>query len=257
MNIVCVKDYDTMSRTAAAWISEKIKERPWMNLGLATGSTPLKMYQYLARECRMGKFSMKGVKGFNLDEYIGLPKEHEQSFYRYLKQNLVDTTDMQEKNLYVIDGMARNMKEACREYERKIADAGGIELQILGIGMDGHIGFNEPDDYFPTQCHSTKLDEKTRKDNARFFKSLEEVPTEAATMGIGTIMKASELLLMVNGGAKGKILAETLFGHVTPKVPGSIIQFHPKCTVLVEQEAWEAVEKEKSYQGRGDIRVCG
>lgn len=237
MRLVEVEDYREMSRLAADMVEREVICRENTVLGLATGSSPLGIYRCLAEDFQKGRISFRGVKGFNLDEYVGLERGDEQSFYAYLKKNLVDPTDFCETNLHVLDGMAENLVEACEKYEKELALAGGIDLQLLGIGGDGHIGFNEPCGYFPRVAHETRLDEKTVQDNARFFVSAEAVPKSAVTMGIGTIMRARKILLVVSGASKAGILCRAVTGRVEPCVPASILQFHMDCTVIGDREA--------------------
>lgn len=243
MDIICTKDYDAMSRYAADRIEEQITEKKGLVLGLATGTSPLGIYEYLAKDYAQNKISLKDVLGFNLDEYEGLKKTHEQSFFSYLKKNLIEITDFREEHLHVLNGDAEDISLECKNYEKKIEQAGGIDLQILGLGGTGHIGFNEPADFFPTISHSVELDEKTIQANARFFDSPEEVPKHAVTMGIGTIMKAKKLILVVSGKNKAEIIYQALFGQVTPMIPASILQFHQDVTVICDEDAGTVIRE--------------
>ena len=211
-----VKDYSVLSKKAAMMIAAEITQREHPVLGLATGSTPIGAYQILRELFQEGRLDFSAVRTVNLDEYRGLSPEDSHS-YRYF--------------------MNRDAEKACTEYEEHIRKLGGIHLQILGLGHDGHIGFNEPSDHFPKETHCVQLTDETIEANQRFFSSKEEVPTEAYTMGIGTIMKAKKILLMVSGKDKADILQRVLEGPVTPSVPASILQFHPHVTVLADEAA--------------------
>lgn len=245
MKIIGTKDYEHMSQAAAEIIIEKIKEKPDMVLGLATGASPLQTYRCLAQRYQEGSLSLKQVSAFNLDEYAGLPKTHEQSFYHYIKENLISQTDLQEENVHVLHGMAEDAELECKAYEERIAQLGGIDIQLLGIGLDGHIGFNEPDHIFSMTAHVSNLEEETRQANAKYFSRLEEVPKKAMTMGIGTIMQAEALLLLVSGREKAVVLAQALYGPINPQLPASIVQIHHNCTVVVDEPALQELKKAK------------
>lgn len=247
MRIICTKDYDAMSRYAADRIEKEIMKKRGVVLGLATGTSPLGIYRNLAEDYSGNKISLKETYGFNLDEYKGLGREHKQSFYYYLKKNLLETTDFQKQHLHILNGNAENMDLECEEYEERIKQAGGIDIQILGLGGTGHIGFNEPDDFFPDICHTIRLEEKTIQANARFFDSPLEVPEYAITMGIGTIMRAKKIIMTVSGRGKADILYQALFGPVTPRVPASILQFHPDLTVICDEESCFVIKRKGKY----------
>ena len=237
MEIFVDKDYAAMSRRAADIVAARVRENPTLVLGLATGSSPLGMYENLAAQYAAGSLSFRQVTGFGLDEYRGLTRRDRQSFYAYLKTNFADVTDLPIEHLYVIDGTAEDTAHACAEYENRVAAAGGVDVQILGIGTDGHIGFNEPAEDFPKFTHCVDLTESTIQANARFFDKPEDVPTQAYTMGIGTIMRAKRILLIASGKDKAAIVKEALFGPVRPQVPASILQLHPDVTVVLDEEA--------------------
>ena len=237
MRLIQTKDYDTMSEYAANIIKQQIREKENTVLGLATGSSPAGIYKNLVKACEEGSLSMEKVMGFGLDEYMGIEKSCKQSFYSYLMKNLVEGTNFRKENLHVLDGMADDIQQSCNEYEDKINRAGGIDLQILGIGETGHVGFNEPDVFFSDIPHCVRLEEETRRANSRFFDSLMEVPEFALTMGIGTIMRARKILMVVSGFSKASVLEKMIYGRVTPQVPASILQFHRDVTVIADEAA--------------------
>lgn len=208
-------------------------------LGLATGSSPLPLYRELIQREKDGRIDFSRVRSANLDEYKGLSGDHEQSYRYFMQKNLFDHISIKPENTIVPDGLTTDVEAMCRAYEEKIENWGGIDLQLLGLGHDGHIGFNEPDDHFPTITHETALEEVTRQANKRFFQSIDEVPTAAYTMGIGTVMSARKILMVVTGRDKAEILRQALRGPVTPRVPASILQFHPDVTVICDEAAAE------------------
>ena len=237
MKIIIKETYEDMSRAAADVIADVIKENPSCVLGLATGSTPIGLYAELVKDCAEGKISFKDVTSFNLDEYRGLPAEHNQSYHYFMRDNLFDHVDIDQAATHVPDGFNPDAEAVGEEYEAAIKEAGGVDIQLLGIGHNGHIGFNEPCDEFPQRTHVVQLTESTINANSRLFDSIDEVPREAYTMGIGTIMAARKILLVANGEGKAQIVRDALFGPVTPQVPASILQFHPDVTVVVDKEA--------------------
>ena len=245
MEIFVDKDYAAMSRRAAEIVAARVRENPQLVLGLATGSSPLGMYENLVSQYVAGKLSFREVTGFALDEYRGLSRRDRQSFFRYLKTNLTDVTDFPVERLHVLDGTAENPAQACAEYENQIAAAGGVDVQILGIGTDGHIGFNEPDTCFPARTHCVRLAEETIRANARFFENADAVPREALTVGIGTIFRAREILLLACGAEKAEILYETVYGQVRPEVPASILQFHPNTKLFLDEAAYKVIRAKK------------
>lgn len=232
-----------MSAATAIYIKKAILANPSLVLGLATGSTPLGTYQELVRLHRKANLNFSGVTTFNLDEYIGLAADHPQSYRFFMDQNLFGKINLLPKNIYIPNGMAQDLEEHCRWYEQQIKRHGGIDLQILGIGRDGHIGFNEPGSPFDSRTRVVNLDEITIQDNARFFDSSKQVPHQAITMGLATIMEAREILFLANGTHKAKIVARALQGPVTPKVPASFLQKHPRLTAILDQEAASLVNK--------------
>jgi hypothetical protein len=232
-----VKDYSVLSKKAAMIIAAEITQREHPVLGLATGSTPIGAYQVLRELYREGRLDFSAVRTVNLDEYRGLSPEDSHSYRYFMNQELFHHINIDMEKTKVPNGLLTDANKACAEYEEHIRKLGGIHLQILGLGHDGHIGFNEPGDFFPNETHCVKLTEETIEANQRFFSSKEEVPKEAYTMGIGTIMKAKKILLMVSGKDKADILQKVLEGPVTPLIPASILQFHPHVHVLADEAA--------------------
>ena len=232
-----VKDYSVLSKKAAMIIAAEITQREHPVLGLATGSTPIGAYQVLRELYREGRLDFSAVRTVNLDEYRGLSPEDSHSYRYFMNQELFHHINIDMEKTKVPNGLLTDANKACAEYEEHIRKLGGIHLQILGLGHDGHIGFNEPGDFFPNETHCVKLTEETIEANQRFFSSKEEVPKEAYTMGIGTIMKAKKILQMVSGKDKADILQKVLEGPVTPLIPASILQFHPHVHVLADEAA--------------------
>lgn len=226
-----------VGKLAAAFMIDIINAKPNAILGLATGSTPIPLYQALVEANQAKKFTFRGVQTVNLDEYVGLPETHDQSYRYFMNQNLFNHVDIDKAKTNVPNGMASNAEDACNAYEDKIAALGGIDVQLLGIGLNGHIGFNEPTNVFPKRTHIVDLTPSTREANKRFFASIDDVPTQAITMGIGTIMAAKKIMLQVTGENKAEILKASLTGEVDPMVPASILQFHPDVTVFADEAA--------------------
>ena len=208
-------------------------------LGLATGATPVPLYRELIAREKAGLIDFSRVRSVNLDEYKGLAPDHPQSYRRFMQENLFDHIAIRPENTYVPDGLTTDVAAMCAAYERTIEDLGGVDLQLLGLGHDGHIGFNEPCDHFPVRTHEVALTESTRQANARFFASEAEVPAAAYTMGVGTVMAARRVLMIVTGADKADILRKAFFGSVTPWVPASILQFHPDVTLICDRAAWD------------------
>ena len=237
MKLLIEESYEDMSRRAADVIAEVVVEKPNCVLGLATGSTPIGLYADLVSDCKEGKISFKDVSTYNLDEYRGLAGDHDQSYRYFMNVNLFDHVDIDKAATHVPDGACEDADAACAAYEEAIEAAGGVDIQLLGLGHNGHIGFNEPCDEFPKATHCATLTESTIQANSRLFDSIDEVPREAYTMGIGTIMKAKKILVVANGEGKADIVRRAFFGPVTPEVPASILQFHPDVTVIVDAAA--------------------
>ena len=237
MRIVIAKDYEEMSARAARIVAGQIYLKPNSVLGMATGSTPLSMYKELIRVHQQVGLDFSEVVSFNLDEYIGLPITDEQSYYYYMFQNFFNYVNVRRKNIYIPDGMVKDIDLECQKYDSDIREKGGIDLQVLGIGNNGHIGFNEPDIKFEATTHKVKLDDETINSNARFFQKIEEVPKFAISMGIKTIMHAKKIILLVSGENKAEVIYRALFEGITPEVPASILQLHQDVTVIVEENA--------------------
>lgn len=237
MKIVKAKDYEEMSRKAANVIASVITLKPSCVLGLATGSSPVGTYRQLVSSFENGDLDFSEVTTVNLDEYRGLDRENPQSYYRFMNEHLFSRVNIRKEYTYIPDGTETDSKKACGEYNRILREVGQIDLQLLGIGHDGHIGFNEPSESFEIETHCVKLTEMTIEANARFFSCREEVPTEAYTMGIGTIMSAKRVLMVVSGADKAAILKEAFTGPVTPKVPASILQMHPDFILIADEAA--------------------
>lgn len=237
MRIIKTKDYKDMSRKAANLISAQVIMKPDCVLGLATGSTPIGTYQQLVKRHQKGDLDFSEVTSVNLDEYKGLPRQNDQSYYYFMQDNLFGHVNINPERTFLPDGMEADSAKACADYDRIIAEAGGIDLQLLGLGHNGHIGFNEPGEVFEKGTHCVDLTEQTIEANKRFFKSADEVPKQAYTMGIQTIMMAKKVLVVVSGKEKAQIVKEAFLGPVTPAVQASILQLHPDVTVIADEEA--------------------
>jgi len=232
MRIIKCENYAEVSRKAANLIASQITVKPDAVLGLATGSTPIGAYQLLIEQYNKGDLDFSEVTTVNLDEYVGLSPENDQSYRYFMNDNLFDHVNVRKDHTFVPNGLAADVNAECAEYEKRIEDLGGIDLQLLGIGGNGHVGFNEPAAAFDTVTHVVELKESTRQANARFFASIDEVPTHALTMGLKGIMGAKKVLLVANGPKKAEIVEKAFFGPVTPEVPASILQLHPDVTVI-------------------------
>ena len=237
MRIYCEKDYNAMSRRAAAVIAAQVVAKPDCVLGLATGSTPVGAYKQLIEWNKQGDLSFTEVHSVNLDEYYGLAPEHDQSYRYFMQNNLFNHVDIVAENTNVPSGLAADPAAECARYEQVVADLGYADLQLLGLGRNGHIGFNEPCDEFPVATHLVDLTESTIDANARFFASADDVPKQALTMGIGTIMKARKILVVANGADKADAVWKAFAGPVTPEVPASILQLHPDVTLVADESA--------------------
>lgn len=241
MELFILDDYATLSRDAARIVAIRIAQKPNLILGLATGSTPLGMYKELIKLYHLGQVSFAQVTSFNLDEYYPIAQENPQSYYSYMRDNFWSQVDISMENTNIPDGSSGDTQKVCNDYERKVEEAGGIDLQVLGIGENGHIGFNEPGASLSANTHLVSLSKDTIKANSRFFPTLEHVPKQAITMGIGTIMKAKEIILLAAGETKAEIIKETLTGTISTQIPASMLQAHPKVTVLLDKGAGKLV----------------
>lgn len=237
MKIIKAKDYNDMSRKAANIISAQVIMKPDCVLGLATGSTPIGTYAQLVDWYNKGDLDFSGITTVNLDEYKGLTKENDQSYYYFMHEHLFGKVNVKPERTFLPDGTEPDSSKACSDYNKVISDVGGVDLQLLGLGHNGHIGFNEPSDIFEAETHCVDLTESTIKANQRFFASIDEVPRQAYTMGIKTIMQAKKILVVVSGADKAAIVKEAFFGPITPKVPASVLQLHGDVTVVADEAA--------------------
>jgi glucosamine-6-phosphate deaminase len=237
MEVVIKPDYEEMSKTAAQIVAEVLNTKPNAVLGMATGSTPLGLYQELVRLHREEQLDLSRVTTFNLDEYVGLPVNHPQSYHYFMHEHFFQHVNIPRHNINIPSGTTSNYPAFCEWYEQRIEECGGIDLQILGIGSDGHIAFNEPTSSLSSRTRLKTLSEQTIDDNARFFERREDVPVYAITMGVGTILDARELVLVASGNAKAWAIAQAVEGPVTSMVTASAIQLHSDATVVVDEEA--------------------
>lgn len=240
MKLIVEKDYDGISKKAAGIVKQQIELNKSTILGLATGSTPVGMYKELIRMHKEEGLDFSNVISFNLDEYIGIDYEHPNSYHYFMKDNLFNHINIDMNNTFVPDGKAKDLDNYCKQYDKLIEKKGGIDLQILGIGENGHIAFNEPDEELNTGTSIINLTESTIKANSRFFDSPGEVPKKAITMGIGSIMKAKKIILMASGKKKAKVIKRLLEGKkITTQLPASMLLLHPDVTVIVDEEAYK------------------
>ncbi|MCY6356528.1 glucosamine-6-phosphate deaminase [Clostridium sp. ZS2-4] len=237
MRIIVVDNYEEMSIKAAKIVASQIILKPDSVLGLATGATPVGMYKELISMYQNDEIDFSSVKTFNLDEYYGLSKENEQSYHYFMRKYLFHCINVKEENVYIPNGNVVDIDGECENYEKIIKEAGGIDIQVLGIGGNGHIGFNEPDINFEAATHLVNLTQETIEANSRFFSSIEEVPTKAISMGIKTIMQSKKILLLANGVSKADAVYEMVKGKISPEVPASILQLHNDVTLVLDKEA--------------------
>lgn len=237
MRIYKGKDYADMSRKAANIISAQVIMKPDCVLGLATGSTPIGLYQQLVAWYEKGDLDFSEVRTVNLDEYKGLSRENDQSYYYFMHHNLFDHVNLPAENSHLPNGMEPDSDKECRRYSELIRSMGGVDLQLLGIGHNGHIGFNEPGDAFDNDVHCVNLTQSTIEANKRFFASADDVPKQAYTMGIKTIMQAKRILIVASGEDKADIVRDAFFGPITPKVPASVLQLHNDVTLVADEAA--------------------
>nr|WP_206529796.1 glucosamine-6-phosphate deaminase [Brevibacillus sp. SYP-B805] len=242
IQLIVTEDYREMSQKAAQIVADQIRNKPDAVIGFATGSTPLGLYAELIGMYDRGELDFSRITTFNLDEYVGLSREHPQSYYRFMWENLFSKINVQNERIHFPPGIFTDAEAVCSRYEEEIAEAGGIDLQILGIGTNGHIGFNEPDETYTLATHVVELAEETIEANARFFHDKAEVPRRAITMGVKSIMNARSILLLANGKSKAEAVSHICTGVVDPKVPASILQLHPHVTLLVDREAARLIE---------------
>ncbi|HJZ13125.1 MAG TPA: glucosamine-6-phosphate deaminase [Acidobacteriota bacterium] len=249
MLIIICSDYEQMSLRAADLVSNAIRKKPSVVLGLATGSTPLGLYRELVRRHKQEGLDFSRVITFNLDEYWGLEPDHPQSFHYFMDHHFVDHINIKKENVHIPNGIpGPDLQARCEQYEKLISDAGGIDLQIVGIGKTGHIGFNEPTSSFASRTRMKTLTAETRKDNQRFFGSSEEVPVCAITMGIGTILEARRIVLLGSGKEKAAALAKAIEGPLSASVSASVLQLHRSVTVIVDEEAASELRHRDYYK---------
>lgn len=248
MEVIIQPGYDAVSRVAADLFEALVRKKPNCVLGLATGSTPIGLYQELIRRHQEEKLNFSKVTSFNLDEYYGLTPDHPQSYQHFMNEELFNHINILKKNRHLPDGLAKNVEKSCQSYENKIKKAGGIDLQVLGIGSDGHIGFNEPGSSLASRTRMKTLMEKTIKDNKRFFGKNEKVPIHAITMGVGTILDSRHCILIASGKKKAGIIAAAVEGAITSQVTASALQMHPRTTVIIDEAAASKLKNREYYQ---------
>ncbi|MHC1685418.1 MAG: glucosamine-6-phosphate deaminase [Clostridiaceae bacterium] len=237
MKIIICENYQEMSKKAASIIASQIILKPDSVLGLATGSTPVGIYENLIKSFKEGHLDFSQITTYNLDEYYGLPGTNPQSYRYFMDINLFNHVNINKYNNHVPNGLSENTEGDCAAYDEAIKASGGIDIQVLGIGSNGHIGFNEPGESFEKCTHLIDLKEETIEANSRFFNSIEEVPTKALTMGIGNIMKSKKILLLASGASKAEAIYHTVHSKVQPEIPSTILQFHNDVTIIVDKEA--------------------
>jgi glucosamine-6-phosphate deaminase len=243
IKVLITKNYDELSKKAAEIIADAIRNKPDLILGLATGGTPVGCYRELIRMHKEEGLDFSRVVTFNLDEYVGLPPTHPQSYRYFMNENLFNHVNIRMENTHLPNGMSDDLQKTCKEFEEAIKAAGGIDLQLLGIGTNSHIAFNEPGSPFNSRTRVVKISEQTRRDNARFFRSIDEVPRQAISMGIGTIMEARKIVLLASGAGKADAVAKSIKGPITEDVPASILQRHPDCTFILDEAAASKLTK--------------
>lgn len=242
MRVILCDNYEEVSKAATKLVESQINLKPNCVLGLATGSTPVGMYKMLIEKCKDGELDFSKVTTFNLDEYYPISRDNNQSYYYFMNENLFNEINIKKENIHIPNGEARDVEAECEEYEKMIEEAGGIDLQILGIGQNGHIGFNEPDENLNSKTHVTGLTESTIKANSRFFDSIEDVPTKALTMGIATILKSRKIILMACGIEKSDAVAELLTDDIKTDNPATMLKVHPDVVLICDKDAYSKVK---------------
>ena len=242
MRVILCDNYDEVSMAATKLVESQVNLKPDCVLGLATGSTPVGMYNRLIEKCKNGELDFSEVKTFNLDEYYPISRDNNQSYYYFMNENLFDEINIKKENIHIPNGEAKDVEAECEDYEKMIEEAGGIDLQILGIGQNGHIGFNEPDENLNSKTHVTGLTESTIKANSRFFDSIEDVPTKALTMGIATILKSRKIILMACGVEKSDAVAELLTDDIKTDNPATMLKVHPDVVLICDKDAYSKVK---------------
>jgi glucosamine-6-phosphate deaminase len=252
MNVVIKSDAAAVTEFACELVRERLVDRRYRVLGLPTGGTPVMLYQALIASYQRGEVDFSEVVTFNLDEYLGLEPTHPQSYRRFMEENLFSHVNVRPENIHFLKGLPENISWHCADYEREIEDAGGLDLQILGIGRDGHIGFNEPTCSLRSRTHETALTKQTIEDNRRFFEREEDVPRWALTMGVDTIMDAREILLLATGRSKADAVKAMVEGPVAAICPASVLQFHPAVTVVCDEAAAAKLDHDEFYRWMGN-----
>lgn len=237
MRIISTKNYDDMSRKAGNLILAQVAQNPESVLGLATGSSPLGAYARVIHWFQKGDVDFSQVKSVNLDEYVGLSADNDQSYAYFMRENLFKHINIKPENTNVPNGLEADAEKECARYDEIIATCGGVDLQLLGLGQNGHIGFNEPCDEFVKNTHCVQLTESTINANMRFFASADDVPRKAYTMGIGGIMSAKQILIIASGKSKAEAVKQAFFGPIAPQLPASVLQLHPRVTLVADEEA--------------------
>ena len=243
MRVIVCENYEEMSKKAAQIVAGQVMLKPDCVLGLATGSTPNGMYENLAKMCKDGELDFSNVSSYNLDEYYPIEKSNRQSYYYFMNENLFSKININPDNTHIPNGEAKDPVKECEEYEKAVAASGGVDLQILGIGQNGHIGFNEPADALDSYTHLTDLTENTIEANSRFFTEDEVIPTKALTMGIATILKAKKIILLANGKGKSYAVSELLNDKINTSIPATMLKVHPDVILICDKEAYNNAEK--------------
>ncbi len=249
MEVVICPSAEVVGELAAAKVGRVCRDvGPEVVLGVATGSSPLSLYDHLAASVAAGELDLSAASAFALDEYVGLPAGHPESYASVIARTVTEPLRLDPARVHLPDGNATDVAAACASYEQAIADAGGVDVQILGVGANGHIGFNEPGSSLSSRTRIKTLAVRTREDNARFFDSIEQVPTHCLTQGLGTIMAAREVVLVAQGAAKADAIAAVVEGPVTASCPGSVLQFHQKATIIVDEAASAGLRGAEEYR---------
>ncbi|MBM6837187.1 glucosamine-6-phosphate deaminase [Clostridium saudiense] len=242
MKLIITKNYEELSKIAAEEFAKVVIEKPTAVLGLATGGSPIGMYKELIAKCENKELDFSKCTSINLDEYIGLNPEHEQSYRNFMNTNLFNHINIDKAKTFVPNGLAENLEEECKNYDKKIEELGGIDVQLLGIGNNGHIAFNEPGDELSAGTHIISLTDSTIEANARFFDSIDEVPRKALTMGLGGIMKAKKIILIASGEGKAEAIKGLLSGKITTDNPATMLQMHRDVVVVVDEAAAKLIK---------------
>ena len=247
MRIIVCENYEEVSKKAAQMILSQVTLKPNSVLGLATGSTPIGMYENLVKFNKKGDIDFSEVRTFNLDEYYNLPKNNDQSYHYFMHKNLFDHININPANVHIPNGMTDDVNAECKRYDELIKEADGVDIQVLGIGNNAHIGFNEPTINFEKGTHLVELEESTIEANSRFFDNIGDVPKKAITMGVGSIFKSRKIMLIATGENKAEAIYNTVYGKVAPEVPASILQFHSDIVLILDKEAAKLL-KEEDYK---------